>query len=139
MLSANDLTLNLDHKPAATATAAAAAAAPLSTPTKKSKAMVSASAPAAADGPTPSKIIGKLNLFDADSDWDAPENSKSTEKEEPLLVPNKRRFVLFPIQYNEVSNQTHIWRYCVVTLQRCFRPETFFWVMQDLILSTICL
>jgi hypothetical protein len=51
--------------------------------------------------PTPSKIIGKLNLFD--TDWDAPENSRNNEKEEPLLVPNKRRFVLFPIQYQEVS------------------------------------
>ncbi|KAJ3415380.1 Ribonucleoside-diphosphate reductase subunit M2 [Chytridiales sp. JEL 0842] len=51
--------------------------------------------------PTPSKQIPftKLNL--ADEDWDAP--AKEPEAlPEPLLVPNNKRFVLFPIQYHDV-------------------------------------
>jgi ribonucleoside-diphosphate reductase subunit M2 len=31
-------------------------------------------------------------------------HAKAEEEEEPLLVENKKRFVLFPIKYHEVSN-----------------------------------
>jgi hypothetical protein len=55
------------------------------------------------DALTPSKAVAfnKLNIFD-DEDWDAP--AKEPEAlPEPLLVSNNKRFVLFPIQYHDVS------------------------------------
>ena len=51
-----------------------------------------------------------LSLLANDEDWDKPATQKVLE--EPLLVPQSKRFVLFPIQYNTVCFYFYlnIWR-----------------------------
>ena len=44
---------------------------------------------------------GKKHVIDESSEQER-KHSKIEEEEEPLLVENKKRFVLFPIKYHEV-------------------------------------
>lgn len=47
--------------------------------------------------------INELNKLTMDENWDASVDEKGKqESEEPILIPNNKRFVLFPIEYNEV-------------------------------------
>lgn len=45
--------------------------------------------------------VGKKHVIDEPSELDK-KHTKLEEEEEPLLVENKKRFVLFPIKYHEV-------------------------------------
>ncbi|KAI9008245.1 ferritin-like superfamily [Gaertneriomyces semiglobifer] len=60
-----------------------------------------------------------LNL---DEDWDKPEKKAADLPEEPLLKENDKRFVLFPIQYNEIWQAYKI-------------AESKFWAAEDIDLS----
>lgn len=44
-------------------------------------------------------MAGKIHIVEDESDK---KQTKPEEEEEPLLVENKKRFVLFPIKYHEV-------------------------------------
>lgn len=46
-------------------------------------------------------VVGKKHVIDEPSQLDK-KHTKLEEEEEPLLVENKKRFVLFPIKYHEV-------------------------------------
>ena len=46
-------------------------------------------------------VVGKKHVIDEPSELDK-KHAKLEEEEEPLLVENKKRFVLFPIKYHEV-------------------------------------
>ena len=46
-------------------------------------------------------VVGKKHTMEEVSDQDT-KHAKVEEEEEPLLVENKKRFVLFPIKYHEV-------------------------------------
>jgi hypothetical protein len=49
--------------------------------------------------------VGKKHVIDEPSEQDR-KHPKLEEEEEPLLVENKKRFVLFPIKYHEVRHLT---------------------------------
>jgi hypothetical protein len=46
-------------------------------------------------------VVGKKHAIENPSEQDKKHN-KVEDEEEPLLVENKKRFVLFPIKYHEV-------------------------------------
>jgi hypothetical protein len=46
-------------------------------------------------------LVGKKHVIDEPSELEK-KHAKLEEEEEPLLVENKKRFVLFPIKYHEV-------------------------------------
>jgi len=48
-------------------------------------------------------VVGKKHVIDEPSEPDK-KHAKLEEEEEPLLVENKKRFVLFPIKYHEVHS-----------------------------------
>jgi hypothetical protein len=50
---------------------------------------------------TTATLAGKKHVIDESSERDK-KQPKVEEEEEPLLVENKKRFVLFPIKYHEV-------------------------------------
>jgi hypothetical protein len=50
-------------------------------------------------------VVGKKHVVDELSE-PGKKHTKPEEEEEPLLVENKKRFVLFPIKYHEVSSVT---------------------------------
>ena len=50
-------------------------------------------------------VLGKKHVIDEPSEPDK-KHTKLEEEEEPLLVENKKRFVLFPIKYHEVYPST---------------------------------
>jgi hypothetical protein len=50
-------------------------------------------------------LVGKKHVIDEPSEQDK-KHAKIEEEEEPLLVENKKRFVLFPIKYHEVFTLT---------------------------------
>ena len=52
--------------------------------------------------------VGKKHVIDDASDQDK-KQSKIEEEEEPLLVENNKRFVLFPIKYHEVCRVLIVW------------------------------
>lgn len=57
---------------------------------------------------------------------------------EPLLMESKRRFVLFPIQYHEVSSYPEPYPWCLTFLQiwRMYKKaEASFWTMEEVDLS----
>lgn len=47
-------------------------------------------------------VVGKKHAIEDPSEQDK-KHAKPEEEEEPLLVENKKRFVLFPIKYHEVN------------------------------------
>jgi hypothetical protein len=47
-------------------------------------------------------LVGKKHIIDEPAEQDK-KHAKAEEEEEPLLVENKKRFVLFPIKYHEVA------------------------------------
>jgi hypothetical protein len=47
-------------------------------------------------------VVGKKHVINEPAEQDK-KHAKIEEEEEPLLVENKKRFVLFPIKYHEVS------------------------------------
>ena len=47
-------------------------------------------------------LVGKKHVIE-DSSEQEKKHAKVEEEEEPLLVENKKRFVLFPIKYHEVQ------------------------------------
>jgi len=47
-------------------------------------------------------VVGKKHVIDEPSEQ-VKKHAKLEEEGEPLLVENKKRFVLFPIKYHEVS------------------------------------
>jgi ribonucleoside-diphosphate reductase subunit M2 len=52
-------------------------------------------------------LVGKKHIIDDASEQEK-NNGKVEEEEEPMLIENKKRFVLFPIKYHEVRlRNTH--------------------------------
>ena len=49
-------------------------------------------------------FVGKKHIIDDASEQEK-KHAKVEEEEEPLLVENKKRFVLFPIKYHEVHRR----------------------------------
>ena len=47
--------------------------------------------------------LSDFNKLTMDENWDDSESGRGNQAaEEPILIPNNKRFVLFPIEYNEV-------------------------------------
>ena len=55
--------------------------------------------------------------------------------DEPLLMPNPRRFVLFPIQYHDVSLFSMILRWTRQVWQMYKKAEASFWTAEEVDLS----
>ncbi|TPX42507.1 ribonucleoside-diphosphate reductase [Synchytrium endobioticum] len=63
---------------------------------------------------SPSCSFSKMGISLQDDDWAVPSFTKKLIKEEPLLKPNPKRFVLFPIQYHQIwqaykSSEAKFW------------------------------
>src|ERR1700737_326716 len=58
----------------------------------------------AGQGKENAPVTGKKHVIEDPSEQDK-KHPKADEEEEPLLVENKKRFVLFPIKYHEVCRR----------------------------------